>query len=159
MQNILCREPGRTLPAHEHDRDSRCSTVSDQLPRRKQARRSGRAVGCRDAGRGARDARGTLPLRRDLLIEHLHALNDRFGQLRTDHLAALAQLLKLSQVEVFEVASFYHHFDVVREDAEGRFEAPPALTVRVCDGLVLRAGRCARRCWRSCRRCSAPRCA
>ena len=58
------------------------------------------------------------PLRSDLLIEHLHALNDRFGQLRSDHLAALAQLLKLSQAEVYEVASFYHHFDVVREDAK-----------------------------------------
>ena len=77
-----------------------------------------------------------LPLRRDLLIEHLHALNDRHGQLRTDHLAALAQRLRLAQVEVFEVASFYHHFDVVRENPDGSFDAPPALTVRVCDGLA-----------------------
>ena len=73
--------------------------------------------------------------RRDLLIEHLHALNDRFGQLRTGHLAALAQLLKLAQVEVYEVASFYHHFEVVREDAQGRYAAPPRLTLRVCGGL------------------------
>jgi NADH:ubiquinone oxidoreductase subunit F (NADH-binding)/NADH:ubiquinone oxidoreductase subunit E len=79
---------------------------------------------------------GALPLRRDLLIEHLHALQDRFGQLRSDHLAALAQLLKLAQAEVFEVASFYHHFDVVREDAAGAFPAPPKLTVRVCDGIA-----------------------
>ena len=77
-----------------------------------------------------------LPLRRDLLIEHLHALNDRHGQLRTDHLAALAQRLRLAQVEVFEVASFYHHFDVVRENPDGSFDAPPALTVRVCNGLA-----------------------
>jgi formate dehydrogenase len=75
------------------------------------------------------------PQRRDLLIEYLHALQDHFGQLRSDHLAALAQAMKLSQVEVFEVASFYHHFDIVREDAQGRFDAPPRLTVRVCDGL------------------------
>jgi len=108
--------------------------VSDQLPRRKQARRAGRTV---DAAtlEAVREALAALPLRRDLLIEHLHVLNDRHGQLRSDHLAALAQLLKLSQVEVFEVASFYHHFDVVREDAQGRFEAPPKLTVRVCNGL------------------------
>jgi formate dehydrogenase len=81
-------------------------------------------------------ASGDRPFRRDLLIEHLHALNDRHGQLRTDHLAALAQLLKLSQAEVYEVATFYHHFDVVRENASGGFDAPPRLTVRVCDGLA-----------------------
>jgi formate dehydrogenase beta subunit len=76
------------------------------------------------------------PLRRDLLIEYLHILQDRFGQLRADHLAALAQQMKLSQVEVFEVASFYHHFDIVREDSRGAFGASPRLTVRVCDGLA-----------------------
>jgi formate dehydrogenase beta subunit len=81
-------------------------------------------------------ALGALALRRDLLIEHLHALQDRFGQLRADHLAALAQLLKLAQAEVFEVASFYHHFDIVREDASGAFPTPPRLTVRVCDGIA-----------------------
>jgi len=109
-------------------------SVSDQLPRRKQARRQGRTADSATLDE-VRETLGTLPLRRDLLIEHLHALNDRFGQLRTGHMAALAQLLKLAQVEVFEVASFYHHFDVVREDAEGRYEAPPKLTVRVCNGL------------------------
>ncbi|WP_295646193.1 NADH-ubiquinone oxidoreductase-F iron-sulfur binding region domain-containing protein [uncultured Methylibium sp.] len=76
------------------------------------------------------------PLRKDLLIEHLHAINDRHGQLRTDHLAALARLLRLSQVEVFEVASFYHHFEVVREGADGSYPVPAALTVRVCDGIA-----------------------
>ena len=79
---------------------------------------------------------GTGALRRDLLIEYLHRIQDRFGQLGTPHLAALAQLLKLSQTEVYEVASFYHHFDIVKEDAEGRVPAPAALTVRVCDGLA-----------------------
>jgi formate dehydrogenase len=76
------------------------------------------------------------PMRRDLLIEHLHVLNDHGGQLRTDHLAALAQLLRLSVAEVFEVASFYHHFEVVRPQADGGFAPPAALTVRVCDGIA-----------------------
>ena len=76
------------------------------------------------------------PLRRDLLIEYLHVLNDRHGQLPTPHLAALAQLMRLSQAEVFEVASFYHHFEVVREQPDGTVPAAPALTVRVCDGLA-----------------------
>ena len=79
---------------------------------------------------------GDRPPRRDLLIEHLHAIQDRHRQLSTAHLAALAQWLKLAQTEVFEVASFYHHFDVVRENAEGGFDAPPRLTVRVCDGIA-----------------------
>ncbi|MEO6351995.1 MAG: NADH-ubiquinone oxidoreductase-F iron-sulfur binding region domain-containing protein [Oxalobacteraceae bacterium] len=67
----------------------------------------------------------------DLLIEHLHKIQDRFGCLSAAHLAALAQEMRLAQVEVYEVASFYHHFDVVREGGS----APAALTVRVCDGL------------------------
>ena len=79
---------------------------------------------------------GQGPLRRDLLIEYLHRVNDRFGQLGTPHLAALAELMRLSQTEVYEVASFYHHFDVVREGPDGRVPAPAALTVRVCDGLA-----------------------
>ena len=82
-----------------------------------------------------RDTLGDLPLRRDLLIEHLHRLQDRFRQLTTAHLTALARLLDLSQAEVYEVASFYHHFDIVRENPDGSFDAPPRLTVRVCDGL------------------------
>jgi len=77
-----------------------------------------------------------LSLRRDLLIECLHAINDRFGQLGTPHLAALAQRMRLSQAEVYEVASFYHHFDIVREGPDGAVPAAPALTVRVCDGLT-----------------------
>ena len=68
---------------------------------------------------------------RDLLIEHLHKLQDHFGHLSARHLAALAQEMGLAQAEVYEVATFYHHFDVVKEgDA-----VPPRLTVRVCDGL------------------------
>ena len=71
----------------------------------------------------------------DLLIEHLHLINDRFGQLGTPHLAALAQEMRLSQAAVYEVATFYHHFAVVREDNDGQIATAPAITVRVCDGL------------------------
>ena len=78
---------------------------------------------------------GDAPRRRDLLIEHLHLINDRFGQLAASHLAALAQEMRMAQAEVYEVASFYHHFDVVKENADGKIEAAPALTVRVCDSL------------------------
>jgi len=68
--------------------------------------------------------------RRDLLIEHLHRLNDRFRCLHDRHLVALAAEMKIGMAEVFEVATFYHHFDVVQGDA-----VAPGLTVRVCDGL------------------------
>ncbi|WP_298928575.1 NADH-ubiquinone oxidoreductase-F iron-sulfur binding region domain-containing protein [uncultured Ramlibacter sp.] len=74
---------------------------------------------------------GDAPRRADLLIEHLHKIQDHFGHLPSGHLAALAQEMRLSQTEVYEVASFYHHFDVVKEGQD----APAALTVRVCDGL------------------------
>lgn len=67
----------------------------------------------------------------DLLIEHLHKIQDKFGHLASSHLAALAQEMRLAQTEVYEVASFYHHFDIVKEGEA----APQALTVRVCDGL------------------------
>ena len=74
---------------------------------------------------------GNLELRSDLLIEHLHRVQDKFGHLSMRHLRALAELLKMSMAEVYEVATFYAHFDVVREDEK----APPALTIRVCDSL------------------------
>ncbi|MEP3245535.1 MAG: NAD(P)H-dependent oxidoreductase subunit E [Sneathiella sp.] len=74
---------------------------------------------------------GDLPLRRDLLIEALHLIQDERGHLSARHLAALAELHRLSQAEVYEVASFYHHFDIVKEDEK----APAPLTIRVCDGL------------------------
>ncbi len=76
------------------------------------------------------------PLRRELLIEYLHGIQDHFRQLSAPHLAALAQWMGLAQTEVFEVASFYHHFDIVREEEEGQISPAPALTVRVCDGLA-----------------------
>ncbi len=74
---------------------------------------------------------GDAPMRCDLLIEHLHRIQDTEGHLPAALLAALAERMRLSQAEVFEVASFYHHFDVVREGEA----APPALTVRVCESL------------------------
>jgi formate dehydrogenase beta subunit len=77
----------------------------------------------------------SAPLRHDLLIEYLHRINDRYGQLGAPHLAALAKLLGLAQTEVYEVATFYHHFDVVKESPGAGLAAAPALTVRVCDGL------------------------
>jgi NADH:ubiquinone oxidoreductase subunit F (NADH-binding)/NADH:ubiquinone oxidoreductase subunit E len=69
---------------------------------------------------------------RDLLIEHLHKIQDVYGQLSAAHLVALAREMGLSHAEVFEVASFYHHFDVVRESDS----APAPITVRVCDSIT-----------------------
>src|SRR5947207_7643826 len=74
---------------------------------------------------------GERERRRDLLIEHLHLLQDRFGCLHARHLAALADEMKLALVEVYEVASFYAHFDIVMDGEP----APPPVTVRVCDSL------------------------
>ena len=74
---------------------------------------------------------GDRERRRDLLIEHLHLLQDHFGCLHARHLAALAEEMRLALVEVYEVASFYAHFDIVMDDEK----PPPALTVRVCDSL------------------------
>ncbi len=74
---------------------------------------------------------GEQPLQRELLIEYLHKIQDEFKHLSAGHLTALADLLKISIVEVFEVASFYHHFDVVDENSK----APAELTIRVCDSI------------------------
>jgi formate dehydrogenase len=67
-----------------------------------------------------------------LLVEYLHLIQDKYGHLTSDHLAALADIMKLAQTEVYEVATFYAHFDVVR-DGES---APPATTIRVCDSIA-----------------------
>ncbi|MES2564835.1 MAG: NAD(P)H-dependent oxidoreductase subunit E [Pseudomonadota bacterium] len=74
---------------------------------------------------------GDAPRRRDLLIEHLHAIQDRYGCLTPAHLVALARELRLAPAEVYEVATFYHHFDVLKDNEA----PPPPLTVRVCDSL------------------------
>lgn len=68
---------------------------------------------------------------RDLLIEHLHRIQDGFNGLRLKHLHALAEEMKLSMAEVYEVASFYAHFDILEDDAD----ALPEITIRVCDSL------------------------
>ena len=71
------------------------------------------------------------PMRRDLLIEHLHLIQDQRGCLLAADLKALAELMRLPEAEVFEVASFYHHFDIVKEGED----APAPLTIRVCDSV------------------------
>ncbi|MAK06401.1 MAG: NADH-quinone oxidoreductase subunit F [Rhodospirillaceae bacterium] len=72
-----------------------------------------------------------LDFRRDLLIEHLHKIQDHFGYLSEKNLSLLAKILKLSKVEVYEVASFYAHFDIVKEGDT----PPPKTTLRVCNSL------------------------
>ena len=74
---------------------------------------------------------GDAPRRRDLLIEFLHLLQDRYGSISAAHIVALASELRLALTEVYEVATFYHHFDVVKEGET----PPPAITVRVCETL------------------------
>ena len=75
---------------------------------------------------------GARSRQRDLLIEHLHLIQDHYGCLHARHLAALAHEMKLALVEIYEVASFYAHFDIVMDGET----APPPLTVRVCDSLT-----------------------
>lgn len=74
---------------------------------------------------------GEGPRDRDLLIEFLHRIQDTFGHLSANHIRALAEELRVGQAEIYEVASFYAHFDVVKEGEA----PPPALTIRVCDSL------------------------
>jgi formate dehydrogenase len=71
-----------------------------------------------------------LQQRPDLLIEHLHKINDNFRGLHERHLVALAKLMNMSMAEVYEVATFYHHFEIIRDGEEA-----PVFTLRVCDGL------------------------
>src|SRR6185503_16800889 len=104
-----------------------------QKPRKKRVKSTpkGRRV---DPGalKDVRALLGDAPRRRDLLIEHLHLIQDRFGCLSAAHLVALAAEMKMAMAEVYEVATFYHHFDVVKDgDAP-----PPAITVRVCDSIA-----------------------
>ena len=70
--------------------------------------------------------------RRDHLIEYLHVIQDNKGHINEDFMAALADLMEISQTEVYEVATFYHHFDIIKSDQK----IPPALTVRVCDSVT-----------------------
>ena len=85
------------------------------------------------------------PRRRDLLIEFLHRIQDRYGHISAAHILALAEELKLARTEVYEVATFYHHFDVVKE---GETPPPRADGARLRDAVLpdgRRAMRCARR--------------
>ncbi|MCK5502711.1 MAG: NAD(P)H-dependent oxidoreductase subunit E [Tritonibacter mobilis] len=77
------------------------------------------------------DLLGERPRDRDLLIEFLHLVQDKFGYISAAHIRALAEEMRTGQAEIFEVASFYAHFDVVKEGEN----PPPALTIRVCDSL------------------------
>ncbi|HAU06403.1 MAG TPA: NADH-quinone oxidoreductase subunit F [Gammaproteobacteria bacterium] len=74
---------------------------------------------------------GDEPRRKDLLIEHLHKIQDAYHHISAAHIVALAREMKLSKAEVYEVATFYHHFDVIKEGDT----PPPPLTVRVCDSV------------------------
>jgi formate dehydrogenase len=101
-------------------------------PRRRKARGTpkGRQI---DPGAAAEIAAllGDRSRQRDLLIEHLHLIQDKYGHISSAHLTALAAEMKLAQTEVYEVATFYAHFDVVKEGGT----PPPPVTVRVCDSL------------------------
>lgn len=84
-----------------------------------------------DAWDAVKSLLADAPRRSDLLIEHLHKIQDQFGHLSSAHLRALAEEMRMSMAEVYEVATFYAHFDVVKEGEA----PPPALTIRVCDSL------------------------
>lgn len=128
------------IPIAVAETSARAPARSGPSAERRRAAAKGRQVnpGAVVAVQAALQAAGIAPeqaLRRELLIEYLHALQDHFGQLATPHLAALAHRIGLAQTEVYEVASFYHHFDIVREAEDGSVPVAPTLTVRVCDSL------------------------
>src|SRR5262245_55746134 len=112
------------------------SPIDIKLPSKKQR---GNRRGARPKGRNVdpkvlaevQPLLGDEPRRRDLLIEHLHKIQDRYGCLSAAHLVALAAEMKMAMAEVYEVATFYHHFDVVKDGDT----APAAITVRVCDSI------------------------
>ncbi|MGH8509392.1 MAG: NAD(P)H-dependent oxidoreductase subunit E, partial [Gammaproteobacteria bacterium] len=97
----------------------------------KEGRRRGRKVEPKALAE-IRELLGDTPRRRDLLIEFLHKIQDRHHCISAAHIVALAKEMNLSTTEIYEVATFYHHFDVVKEDDM----PPPPLTVRVCDSVT-----------------------
>jgi NADH:ubiquinone oxidoreductase subunit F (NADH-binding)/NADH:ubiquinone oxidoreductase subunit E len=105
-------------------------TAPDAKRKRPRPKPKGRQIDIR-ALEEVRALLGARSRQRDLLIEHLHLIQDKYGHLSAGHLAALAEEMKLAQTEVYEVATFYAHFDVVKEGEM----PPPATTVRVCDSL------------------------
>ncbi|MBX2826494.1 MAG: NAD(P)H-dependent oxidoreductase subunit E [Gammaproteobacteria bacterium] len=105
-----------------------------ETPPAKKKKKRGQGKGRRvdiNALMQVRELLADSPRQRDMLIEYLHRIQDRFGHLSAAHLVALAHELKLATAEVYEVATFYHHFDVVRENDT----VPAELTVRVCDSV------------------------
>ena len=90
-----------------------------------------------EALKEVRDLLGEIPRRRDLLIESLHLIQDKYYSLSEKHLFALAFEMKMAPAEVYEVATFYHHFDVIKESANTVLgnSKPPSLTIRVCNSI------------------------
>jgi len=109
---------------------ARAAGIDGDIKRKKRREGKGRPVDP-VALAEVRELLGDEPRRRDLLIEHLHKIQDRYRCISAEHVVALADEMRLAPAEVFEVATFYHHFDVVKEGDK----QPPAVTVRVCDGL------------------------
>ena len=116
--------------------DSKTDAVDKRQPRQR-GKTKGRIVDL-NALLEVQQLLGDAPRDRDQLIEHLHRIQDSHGHLSAAHLVALAHEMRLSTTEVYEVASFYHHFDVVREGET----APPPLTVRVCDSVSCEMAGC-----------------
>ena len=105
-------------------------TSSIAMRRKERGRPKGRQVDPKALAE-VRSLIGEAPQRRELLIEFLHRIQDTYGSISAPHVVALAQEMKLAMTEVYEVATFYHHFDVLKEGEA----APPRLTVRVCETL------------------------
>ena len=119
-------QPSQTPKIKSHD----LATVDEMRARiRRKSQLKGRQADAASL-QEVRALLGAAPHRRDLLIEHLHLLNDTYRGLFERHLVALAQEMKLPMAEVYEVASFYHHFELLKDNAQA-----PGLTVRVCSGL------------------------
>jgi len=113
------------------------SAVIDKSVKIDFRKRRGRARGHQTDPQALQEVRellGGTSRQRDMLIEALHLIQDRYHHLSAKHLVALADEFRLAPTEVFEVATFYHHFDVIRENES----PPPALTVRVCDSMSCR---------------------
>ena len=121
----------------EHSSDIKAVAIATVDEMRERIRKKSRLKGRQADDASLQQVRalvGMAPHRRDLLIEHLHKLNDAYRCLHDRHLVALAKEMNIPMAEVYEVATFYHHFEVVRADGNNDGKAP-GLTVRVCDGL------------------------
>ena len=108
---------------------------ADQIKKKKRRAKKGHTVDL-EVLAAVQNLLGDVPRRRDLLIEHLHKIQDNRGHIPASYLIALAHEMNLSTAEVYEVASFYHHFDIVKEGQT----PPPALTVRVCQSISCEMG-------------------